>query len=186
MSYLGPETEILHERYAEALIDVAEEAGRLDDIADNLTFLNELVSKQKHLAKILQHPEVAKEDKLNALAAISKEAGFCDEFYGFLEVLVRKSRLDLIHGVFLRYCDLYQERKSRLKVFIKTAASLSKAQIARLKDILSRKLKKDIIVEESVQPGLIGGMVLRIGDLVYNLSLVDRLNFMQERLTRLN
>lgn len=182
MSYLGPETEILHERYAEALIDIAEEAGKLDGVADNLTFLNELVRKDRLFAKILHHPEIDREDKLKALEAVSKKVQFCDEFYAFLKVLAKKNRLNLIHGIFLKYCDLYKEKRSKVKVFIKAAVSLSKAQIERLKEILSRTLRKDIIVEESIQPSLIGGLDIKIGDLVYNLSLADRLNLMGERL----
>lgn len=182
MSYLGPQTEILHERYAEALIDIAEEADKLDEIADNLTLLNELAGKGKQLRKVLQHPEIEKEDKLKVLEAVSKKANFCNEFRDFLKVLTEKDRLDLIHGVFLRYGDLCRAKKNRLKAVIKTAVSLNKDQIGRVKEILSRKLKKEIIVEEFIQPSLIGGLDIKIGDMVYNMSLFDRLNFMEERL----
>lgn len=182
MSYLGPETEILHERYAKALIDISEEADKLDEVADNLALLNELVRGERLFTKILQDPRIAKEDKLKTLEAISEKARFCDEFYDFLRVLTERDRLNIIHGVFLKHRDLYQGRKGKLKVVVETAVSLSREQIARLREVLSRKLKKDIIIEESIQPGLVGGLNIRIGDLAYNLSLADRLNLMEEGL----
>lgn len=182
MSCLGPETEILHERYAEALIDISEEADKLDEVADNLSLLNELVRGEELFAKILQDPRISKEDKLKTLEAISKGAHFCDEFRAFLKVLTERDRLNIIHGIFLKYRGLYRERRGRLKVVIETVVSLSGEQISRLKEALSRKFKKDIIIEESIRPGLIGGLNIRIGDLAYNLSLADRLNFMEEGL----
>ena len=105
MRYQSPELEILHERYAGALMDIAEESGKLDEIEDNLSFITGLIKQDKKLARILQHPEISREDKLNLLKSIFKKADFCDEFFYFMQLLVKKNSLGLMHGIFLKYRD---------------------------------------------------------------------------------
>ena len=182
MKYQGPETEILHGRYARALIDVAAAGERLDEVAKNLSQVSEMVRKNKHFSKILLHPGVDKAEKINLLESISKQARFCKEFHSFIRVLARKNRLGLIHGVFLKYRDFYEQRKGLLKVFVTTAVSLSAAQLKRLKEVLERRLKKDIRISQVVEPSLIGGFNLRIGNSVYNLSLANKAKLIKKGL----
>ncbi len=184
MKYHGPETEILHERYACALMDVARAGGRLDEVAKNLSLTSALVRKDKDFARILLHPGIDKGEKINLLEGISKKARFCEEFCSFIRVLAEKNRLGLIHGVFLRYRDLYEQRKGLLKVFIATAVSLSAGQLKALKEVLKRRLKKDIVILQMVEPSLIGGFDLRIGNSVYNLSLASRAKLIKKGLMR--
>ena len=61
---------------------------------------------------------------------------------------------------------------------------MGKRELERLKKILDKMLNKEIFIEEIVEPSLIGGIDLKIGDTVYNLSLLTRLQFMKERLTQ--
>ena len=170
----GPETEILHGRYARALIDIASSGEKLDEVAKNLSLISETVRKDKHLTKILLHPGVEKAEKMKLLDSISQQARFCKEFRSFIMVLARRNRLGLIHGIFLRYRDFYEQRKGLLKVFVTTALSLSVAQLKRLKGILKRRLKKEIVISQVVEPSLIGGFNLKIGNSVYNLSLANK------------
>lgn len=182
MRYRGPETEILHGRYARALIDAATAGEKLDEVAKNLSLVSEMVRKNKQLSKILLHPGIDKAEKINLLESISKKARFCGEFRSFITVLARKNRLGLIHGVFLRYRDFYEQRKGLLKVFVTTAVSLSAAQLRALKGTLKRRLKKEIVIAQVVEPSLIGGFNVRIGNSVYNLSLASKAKLIKKGL----
>ena len=184
MYYLGPETEILHQRYAKALMQVAVEDKKLDKIEKDLLSLNQILKKNELLARIFYHPEIAKREKKSLIEKMCKESHLCDDIKSFLFLLAKKDRLRLIHGVFLKYRDLYDIQKRRQKVFVRTADSLGKQQISRLKKILDKILNKEIFIEEVIEPSLIGGIDLKIGDTVYNLSLLTRLQFMKERLTQ--
>lgn len=183
MYYSSPEVEVLHRRYAQALIEVAADNNRLDKVAEDFLFLNNLLKQNKDLAYTLYHPEIDKVDKLKLLEDICEKAGLCENFFSFLKLLLNKNRLKIIHGVFLKYRDLYEMRKSRLQVSVKTAAPLNKNQLSRLGTMLGSKLKKNIFIIDSVDPSLIGGLKLKIDSLVYNLSLADRLQFLKEKLT---
>jgi len=182
MKYLGPETEILHERYARAIFGVAKESKELDRVAGDLSFMSEMVRKNKGLGKILGNPEIDKEEKLKMLEVVSKKVRFSRDFFSLLQLLVKKQRTGLIHGIFLRYRDLYDREKGLVPVFVKSAIPLEKTQIARLGKALSARLKKDVKIQESLTPSAIGGFDVRIKDMAYNLSLADRLKAMKERL----
>jgi len=182
MRYPGPETEILHERYARAIFGVAEESKKLDEIAENLSCMNELTEENEALYKVLENPEVEKADKLKVLGGISKKAHFSEEFNAFLKLLVERGRFSLIHGILLRYRDLCDRKKNRLKVFIKTAYPLKKARIDKLESALSKAFKKDVKIAEILTPSMLGGLDIEIKDLVYNTSLAGRLEDIKERL----
>lgn len=185
MHYNAPKIEVLHHRYAQALIEVAQENNRLDKIEEDLISLNTLARTNRQFAHILYHPEIDKDDKIKLLEDVCKKFHFCPEISSFLKLLAKKNRFRLIHGVFLRYRDLYDLRKHRIKVFVRTAISLKKSQLAKLKTILKKKLNKDIFIEEIIEPSLIGGLNLKIGSLAYNPSLVDRLKLLEEDLAKI-
>jgi F-type H+-transporting ATPase subunit delta len=181
----GPAIEILHERYSRAIFDVARESDKLDDVFDKMNLLNELAKKNKNLLKILNNPEIDKKDKIKTLEIISRKADLPEELLSFLKILVKNNRIGLLHGIFLKYRDLYDKNKGRVKVFVETAVSLGKKEIARLEEILSRSLKKAATVVEILSPSVIGGIDIKIKGAVYKLSLADRLRFMKKRLQEL-
>lgn len=185
MHYSGAETEILHHRYAQALIKLAQEENKLEKIEEDLMFFNNLIKKNKQFADILYHPEVDRNDKIELLEGVCKKLQLCPEIRSFLKLLANKNRFWLIHGVFLRYGDLYDLRRHRLKVWVKTAVSLKKSQLAKLETILKKRLNKDIFIQESIEPSLIGGLNLRIDSRVYNSALINRLKLLREDLARL-
>jgi len=182
MKYLGPEAEILHERYARALIAVAETSKKLDQVKDDLSLASSLIRENAELSKILLHPEIDKKEKTALLDNICRKVNFCSEIHSFVNVLVKNNRLGLIHGVFLRYRDFYERKKGILKVFITTADALDSAQKMRLKSMLKDAFKKEIALEEIIDPSLIGGFNLRIKGVVHNLSLASRVQLIKKGL----
>jgi F-type H+-transporting ATPase subunit delta len=182
MKYTGPETEVLHQRYAYALIETAEEAGKIDEVSENLTFLNKAIREDDQFFRVLKHPDISREDKLKLLEEVAKKGRFCDIFFDFIKLLVKKNRLSLIHGVFLKYRDIYEQRKHKLHIFVEAAISLGKDYISRLKEIFSKKFKKEIMVTEVIKPSLIGGFNVRVEDVVYNLSLADKFKLIEEEI----
>ncbi|MFH1848355.1 MAG: ATP synthase F1 subunit delta, partial [Candidatus Omnitrophota bacterium] len=182
MRYLGPEAEILHERYARALVGIADGADKLDEIKGNFSFVTELMHKDERLLKVLTHPEISRQDKAGLFETISGEAKFCGEFNSFLKVLIKRSRLGLLEGIFAKYCAKNDEKKHRLKVYVDAASGLDQKQLSSLKGILAGKFGMDINIEQAVDPSLAGGFNLRVGSRVYNFSLASRLDLLKKGL----
>ena len=182
MHYLGPEDEILHERYARTLMTVAQESGRLDKIANDLEVATEGISKNKLFTKVFSHPGIDKKDKQKLLETFCKKAKFSQEFVYFLKLLAQNNRLSIIHGILLRYQDFYNLRKGRQKVIVNTAVSLGREHINRIIVVLAKLLYIGIFIEQVIETSLVGGFNLKIADKAYNLSLLNRLKFIEERL----
>ncbi|MFC1808230.1 ATP synthase F1 subunit delta [Candidatus Omnitrophota bacterium] len=183
MRYRGHDAEMLHQRYAQALIDIAEEAGVLDKVENGLAGLTVLIRENNELEKVLAHPEIDKKVKQRIFREICKKENLCNELCQFLDLLVVKKRINILHGVFLKYRDLYDLRRRRQKVFVRTAISLSKIQIDRLRHILENILNKKVILQEVIEPLLLGGIDFKIGSRVYKLSLSNRLKRVGGRLS---
>jgi len=185
MRYHGPEAEILHERYARALFGVAEESESIDDVCRGLEALSDFTRKEKNFLKVMTHPKIGKKDKMKILENTSRKTHFPSGLLYFLKVLVKNNRAGLMHGIFLKFKDFYEKKKEIKKVFVKTAESLGKKNIERLREALSRSLKKDIAIEESVDPSIIGGFDIEIGGTVYKNSLASSLAAFRNKLTSL-
>lgn len=175
MRYLGPEAEILHERYAEALFEVADEKGTLKEVYRDLGAMTELTEKGSELSKILKDPEIEKKKKDKILKSISKKYGFSEEFTDFLSMLTKNGRLPLIHGTLLKFTDLYNDRKKRIDTLVKVSRPLSRNQERRLTEILAKKLKKEVTIKTQIDRSVLGGIDLRIGNKVYNFSVSERI-----------
>lgn len=162
--------EILHHRYASALFEIATACRKEEDIMDHLAFLNKTIEKNNRIAKFLYNPWIGDEEKIKFLKGIAKRKRFCDEFVNFLRLLVEKKRLKLIHGVLLRYRDFYDIHKKRIVVFLKSASKLEESQMERLRNILAERFGKEVVIEHSVEPSLMGGLSLKVGDRIYDTS----------------
>jgi len=184
MYSLGPEAEVLHRRYAQALIDIAEADKKLDDMKESLEMITAVLEKEPLLQKTICHPSIDKKEKIKLLEALTKKTKCCDEFLWFLKTLLKNDRFKLIHGVYLKYRDLYNVKRRRQRVIVKSAISLGKEQLACLGKVLEKMLKKEILIEEILDKNIIGGFDLMIGDKVYNLSLLTRLQLAKEGLKR--
>jgi len=107
---------------------------------------------------------------------------FCDSFMDFLKLLIRKNRLNLIHGIFLRHRDYYDIERKKVKVFIRSAVELTQAQLDKLSGYLRSFLKKEVILDAEVDPSLIGGLFLKVHDRIYDVSVKSALHGINKRL----
>jgi len=163
--------ETLHHRYAKALFAIAEAKGKEDEVMANLKFLAGLVRDEKTVAKFIYNPRIKDEEKLKLFVSIGKKEKFCDEFIDFLKLIIRKRRLKLIYGILSRYRSIYNAHKNRIVVVVKSAYELEKAQMDRLKNALAKRFEKEVLIKQTIEPSLIGGLLLKLGDRVYDASL---------------
>jgi len=174
--------ELLHERYAKALFDFGKHTHAIDKIMQDLEALTHIIRSNDEFSRLLRHPEIGKDEKLKVLKAMSGIYRFCDSFMDFLKLLIRKNRLNLIHGIFLRHRDYYDIERKKVKVFIRSAVELTQAQINKLSRHLCGFLKEEIILDAEVDPSLIGGLFLKVHDRIYDVSVAEALGDISRRL----
>lgn len=164
--------------YAEALLAAAAkqtDADAIDAMGDELGgFVSDVWNQDPQAAAFLASPAVghkAKEATLTAALA----GRTSDLFRGLLAVLARNGRLDLVPGIAAEYHRLLEDRAGRVRVKVTAAVELTDAQRAALTQTLAGTMTGTPVLDLRVDPDLLGGMVVQIGDRVVDTSVRTRL-----------
>ena len=176
--------EILHRKYARALIDLGQERDISSEIEEAFEKMITILKKNQSLSEGLLHPEINREEKFNLIDNICKQNKFCDEFKDFLLTLLKANRFKLIQGIFLKYQYLYDETQGRLKVRVQSAFALDDQQKNRLAKTLESRLSRKIFLKASQAPGLIAGITIKTGNQIFDNSLHRNLELLRERLKK--
>ena len=167
--------------YAEALLALAEEGHAADAVGDELrTVATEVVAKSPDVAAFLDNPAIAAKTKLPVLGAAFGSAS--DLFKKFLDVLTRNHRLGLLRDIQAAYQGIRDRQAGRVRVLVRTAAPLNEAQTSELQQTLAGRLGKQPVLAVRVEPELLGGLVVQVGDRVYDSSVRTRLDSLKNTL----
>jgi F-type H+-transporting ATPase subunit delta len=149
--------------YAEALLAVAEEQGVADEVLAELDGLADLVAKDRELETFLASPLIESEVRTRTLEKLLRGRA-SDLLVDALQVINRKSRLALLPEIAAAYRQEHRKLRGRVQVFVTSAVPLDDAMRASLREAAARFSGKTAELFERVDPGLLGGMVVRVGD----------------------
>ncbi len=172
--------EILHDRYARALYEHAKDTGEVDKVMRQLQALNDLWLSNSNFRVCLRHPLIARWEKKQVMKQLAKIKDCCETLLNFVNILIENKRGGLIHGVFLKFKDLYELYENRASVVLESARELSNEEKQRMKQALSEALKKNVSLKTRVNKDLISGVRIRHGDTVFSNSLISKLNRLRE------
>ena len=167
--------ELLHDRYARALFLSAEEDGTVDKVMETLEMLSVEWLENKEFNRFLKHPSISPAEKKNVMEKLIHRKRCCNTMLNFLKVLIGNRRETLLHAVYLRYRDLYEESKHKIRVYVVTAKTFTKGQRQSLLKTLKTKFKEDIHIEHTENPALIGGVFVKYKDRIYDYSIKSQL-----------
>jgi F-type H+-transporting ATPase subunit delta len=168
--------------YAEALLNAAERRGQAQRVFDELdSLVGDVFPAAPDFEAFLSSRAVSREAK-PALIRRALEGRASDVFLNFLLVLNQHQRLDLLRPVRAAYRDLWDERARRIRVQVRSAVPLAEDQSQRLREELRRAFRRDPILETRVDPDLIGGLVVQVGDYLYDGSVRSRLTAIRNQL----
>jgi len=168
--------------YSEALVNAAEKEGNVDEVLDDLdAILVEVLREHPQFAALLASPLVSSADK-DRILVNTFEGRTQPTVTRFLRVLNRHGRLGSLEPIARAARALWDQRQNRLPVTVTTAVPLDEAQEGPLREKLARMLNAEPLVQLVVDPALIGGLVIQIGDDVYDASLRNRLEQLRQRL----
>lgn len=176
-----PSTLAVAKMYAEALVGAAQTVG-VDSVLEEFeSFLTDVLNRNSDFAELLCSSVGNREDKLKLISRVVAPYG-SEMFTSFLRVLANKGRLDLL-PLILREAGLRHEfLQGKQRVQVTSATELSAGQVERIRQDLSQKLPFDPIIVSSVDPSLVGGIVIRVGDTVYDSSVRARMKQLRERM----
>lgn len=174
--------DIVSERYALSLYEVAADGKKEKDYLDELTALCEVFGREPDFLKMLTTPSIALEDKQNVLRRVfeGRIEGF---LLNFLLLITEKGRVGLIQEMREAYKEHYYFENGIVEVRAITAKPMSEALTEKLKTKMSAVTGKQVVLETSVDESIIGGIVVKLGNEQFDTSLRTRINELAAQLT---
>ncbi len=168
--------------YAESLVNAADKQGRGDELLEELeSLVHDVFSADPLLETFLASGVISRHRKAEVLRSIF--GGRADPlFVNFLLVLNDHERLGLLRGILAQARELRDERAGRMRVEVQSAVPLADDQRARLVDQLRAAYHREPVLQSRVDPDLLGGLVVRVGDWVYDTSVRTRLEAIRNQL----
>lgn len=169
-------------RYARAIFDLASEAGTLDATVAELRSVGETVENSAELAHVLSSPAISPAMRKSVMDAIVARLEVSPMVRNAVLLLTDRRRAALIPRIAEAVSALADESAGKVRAEVVSAAPLSAAQYARLTSTLERLTGRKIALQPRVDPTLIGGVVTRIGDKVYDGSVRSQLEEIRQSL----
>lgn len=173
-------SKIIASRYARALLKNGL-PDKVEQIRQNLDAIMEIYQDNPTLPKILRHPMISQADK--KIMIDQALGGKIDpSLVRFAEILIAKKRIGLLPDISEIYNLLADEALGIIKAKITTSFPITEPQQAAIMNKLSRLTKKTVIMDIQINPALIGGITVKIGDLVMDGSIRTRLKDLKEKM----
>ena len=170
------------EIYAQAVYELAEEKQALTVIADDLAAISESVKADKEFEHFLASPSISGKDKLTVLNNVFADK--VDELtMDFLKVLNARDRLETLVYINRAFITMLDKAHGRVEGLLTTAVELSEDEITQITKTVSDSLGKKVILTANVDPSIIGGMQLKIGNTSIDGSIRKQLTDMAARLS---
>ncbi len=169
--------------YAKALFELAKERGVAEPLSAELTGLTELVAGAPELLAFLARPWIGVGAKRNAALDIANRSGLTPLARDFFALVVAHGRADHLDAIVAAYRDLLDDHAGRVRAKVRTAVGMSDDERKTLATRIGRELGgKQVVLDERVDPTLLGGFVAEVGSLVVDGSLDGQLARLHGRL----
>ncbi|WP_339835383.1 ATP synthase F1 subunit delta [uncultured Maribacter sp.] len=161
-------------RYAKAILDTAKEKKALTAVEKDMRSIAATISDSKELRDVLASPVVSGVSKRNALAEIFKGCDAITE--GSISMLVDNKRIGMLNEVALKYIILNEQLKGKGVAYVTTAVPLNAEMEKKVLKQVANITGDEVTIENKIDESIIGGFILRIGDLQYDASIVNKLS----------
>jgi F-type H+-transporting ATPase subunit delta len=171
-------------RYAKALLLIGKEDGQTEQYRQELDGVARLMIEQKTLADVISNPQYNAGERKMVFEGVLGKLDLSKVMSAFLMLLFDKGRVAFLASINDFFQKLADELKGVASASLVSATELSAETIEKIRSALSQKTGKEVALEVQQDPGLIGGIVTKIGDLVLDGSIKTQLLNMRESLKR--
>ena len=163
-------------RYATALFELAQEARSVDAVERSLRTVRDALNQSDDFRRLTTSPLVGRADARRAIEAVSASMDIDATTAKFLGVLAENRRLSQLPAIITAFRQLAARWRGETTADVTSAHPLGPDQVEELKQQLRTRLGREVSVEMSVDPQLLGGLVVRIGSQMIDSSIRTRLN----------
>ena len=169
-------------RYAQALFDIAKEENRYQDYYDELKKFSAILNENDNLREFFANPVFDRDEKKAVIAEVLKKTGVSATTSNFLKLLVDKGRISQLSEIEESYEAMMDDVLKKARIQVKTAYPLNGDLSSGLKKALEQITGKEVEIMIEEDRSLIGGIVVKIGDTLYDGSIKSQLNNIRELL----
>ncbi len=166
-------------RYATALYELADEQKALDAVKADLDAVGGLIAESADLRLLIRSPVFTRQDQSRAVAAILEQAGISELVRRFVAVVADNRRLFALPSMIAAYSALLAERRGEVTAEVTSAVPLGETQVSAIDDVLRRAVGSKVAVDTRVDPGIIGGLIVKVGSRMIDNSLKTKLQRLQ-------
>lgn len=159
--------------YAEALFAAGEDKGKINELQEQLAKFADAVDADRDLQVFLFSPYLSSNDKVEGLRRAV--TGAEPEFSNFLELLVEKGRMPEVFRIRREFDELWKKANRRLDVTVTSAIELDPSVVGKIGEEVERQTGEKVELSSEVDDGILGGIVLRVGNMVLDASIRTRL-----------
>ena len=168
----------LNVRYATALFDLAAECGMLNEYFDQVVAVRDALQSDEGRS-FMEHPDISDKDKHEFLEAVFA-GNLYDDIKGFLYLLIAKNREKLIVPALSAFIDLVDSHNGKTTAAVVSAVQLNEQQISSLKNVLEKKLNKQVEISAKVDSSLIGGLYIHVDGYFIDYTVRKQLNDLKD------
>ena len=170
--------------YARSLFEVAQEQDKLDKIHDELGEFADALNESRELQVFLFSPYFSTKEKSEGLdKAIS---GADETFVNFLKLLIEKHRMPVVFRARAEFDKLWEDENRLLPVTITSAVELPKSTVKQIGDRIAEQTDRKVDLSANVDPDILGGIIVRVGNSVLDASIRNRLENFRKQVARAN
>lgn len=169
----------LAERYASALLELAEERNELDAVAEDLTGVGRMIEQSDDLQRLIRSPLLGRELQGKAMSALLERSGVGGLTRRFVLVAAQNRRLFALPQMIRAYLGELARRRGEVTAEVTAAKELDEGQRSALTEALRKAVGSKVTVDLKVDPDLIGGLVVKVGSRMVDSSLRSKLQRLQ-------
>ena len=175
--------DVLAGRYADALLDLTLEEKIHEQVRAELETFTTLF-EERDLNRALVNPSLSLEDKLALLDEFGGKLKLNKLLNNFLKLLVERKRIGALKSINEAFQQKFDDKVGRIRAEITLPKEASKAEVEEIQKGLEKSTGKDIVMDVKVDPSLIGGVVARVGSVIYDGSLRTQIGNIKKNIMR--
>ncbi|MBD2863587.1 MULTISPECIES: F0F1 ATP synthase subunit delta [Paenibacillus] len=174
---------VVAKRYAKALFELARERGKVAEVEQELQAVSNALADNPEYVKLLEHPNIGASVKTSMLKQVF-EGKVSEELMNTLQLLMQRGREAIIRDLAVQYSLIANDALGQAQAKVYTPLPLSAEESDKIAAAFGQVVGKKIRVENIVEPSLLGGLQVRIGDRLYDGSLSGKLQRMEKTLNQ--
>ena len=175
---------LIGKRYAEALSDSISESSGLSSALENLRTVTNALESDSELSPFFAHPSIPGEKKIAMVRDICDRLAVESNVQNLLLTLSERKKILYLKNITEYFEKVVDDRLNNVRVLVTSASELDRASVERLTSSLSKILGKTVLLTVEVDPALLAGVIVRVGDLVVDATVKNRLALLKRTIEK--